>query len=225
MLTDELERRLRERLDALGPAPRAELLHVLILPDFERADRIGEFWGYPQSREFADLLIDCEEDRTLRAASKRMGDDSAMRARWSDAWILAAIDWAADADPAKIIAAADAINHAIPTIEEVEHAIQFLGAAGLVRYSDTSLRLTEEGRRVCRRTETKDIFTTLDRLHALLKTLPEVDEASNAESVLDRSTYLSALQRYETDIAKELPELYGQGTSSANRDGDDGPTA
>src|SRR4029450_1157661 len=65
--TYELERLLRERLDALGPAPRAELLHVLRLPDFERADRIGEFWGYPQSRAFADLLIDCEEDRTLRA--------------------------------------------------------------------------------------------------------------------------------------------------------------
>ena len=47
--------------------PRAELLHVLMLPDFERADRIGEFWGYPQSRAFAELLIDCEEDRTLRA--------------------------------------------------------------------------------------------------------------------------------------------------------------
>ena len=51
---DELERRLRERLDALGPAPRAELLHVLMLPDFERADRIGEFWGYPESRAFAE---------------------------------------------------------------------------------------------------------------------------------------------------------------------------
>jgi hypothetical protein len=37
MTPDELERRLRERLDALGPAPRAELLHVLMLPDFERA--------------------------------------------------------------------------------------------------------------------------------------------------------------------------------------------
>jgi len=37
------------------------------MPDFERADRIGEFWGYPQSRAFAELLIDCEEDRTLRA--------------------------------------------------------------------------------------------------------------------------------------------------------------
>jgi hypothetical protein len=54
MRPDELERRLRERLDALGPAPRAELLHVLMLPDFDRADRIGEFWGYPESRTFAD---------------------------------------------------------------------------------------------------------------------------------------------------------------------------
>lgn len=32
----DLERRLLARLDALGPAPRAELLHVLMLPDFER---------------------------------------------------------------------------------------------------------------------------------------------------------------------------------------------
>jgi len=64
---DQFQRRIRERLDALGPAPRAELLHVLMLPDFERADRIGEFWGYPESRTFAELLIDCEEDRTLRA--------------------------------------------------------------------------------------------------------------------------------------------------------------
>jgi hypothetical protein len=29
MRPDELERRIRARLDALGPAPRAELLHVL----------------------------------------------------------------------------------------------------------------------------------------------------------------------------------------------------
>ena len=63
----EMEQALRERLDALSPAPRAELLHVLMLPDFERADRIGEFWSYPESRAFAELLIDCEEDRTLRA--------------------------------------------------------------------------------------------------------------------------------------------------------------
>ena len=33
---EHLERQLREGLDALGPAPRAELLHVLMLPDLER---------------------------------------------------------------------------------------------------------------------------------------------------------------------------------------------
>jgi hypothetical protein len=34
--------------------------------DFERADRIGEFWGNPKTRTFAELLIDREEDRTPR---------------------------------------------------------------------------------------------------------------------------------------------------------------
>jgi hypothetical protein len=67
MRPDQLERRLRARIDASGPAPRAELLHVLMLPDFERADRIGEFWGNAKTRTFAELLIDCEDDRTLRA--------------------------------------------------------------------------------------------------------------------------------------------------------------
>ena len=38
-----------------------------MLPDFDRADRIGEFWGNPMTQTFAELLIDCEEDRTLRA--------------------------------------------------------------------------------------------------------------------------------------------------------------
>ena len=63
---ERVERVLRDRLEALGPAPRAELLHVLTLPELERAERIGEFWSYPQSRTFAELMIDCEEDRTLR---------------------------------------------------------------------------------------------------------------------------------------------------------------
>jgi hypothetical protein len=67
VVLEEMEDALRERLQALPPAARAELLHVLMLPDFERADRIGEFWSYPESRAFAELLIDCEEDRMLRA--------------------------------------------------------------------------------------------------------------------------------------------------------------
>jgi hypothetical protein len=40
-----------------APRPHAARLRV--------ADLIGEFWGYPESRSFAELLIDCEEDQTL----------------------------------------------------------------------------------------------------------------------------------------------------------------
>ena len=55
-----------------GPArfsqhPHKDRPPAKTLLDFDRADRIGEFWSYPQSRAFAELLIDCEEDRTLRA--------------------------------------------------------------------------------------------------------------------------------------------------------------
>jgi hypothetical protein len=67
MRPDELERRLQERLDALGPAPRAELLHVLMLLDFNRADAIGSYWENPATRTFGELPIDCEEEGTLRA--------------------------------------------------------------------------------------------------------------------------------------------------------------
>ena len=62
-----MEAARRQRLASLSPAARAELLHVLQLPDFDRADRIGEFWGHPETRTFGELLIDCEEDKALRA--------------------------------------------------------------------------------------------------------------------------------------------------------------
>jgi hypothetical protein len=32
--------------------------------DVDRAERIGEFWGRPESHTFAELLIECEEDQT-----------------------------------------------------------------------------------------------------------------------------------------------------------------
>jgi len=48
------------------PAP---LLHIPGLPDLDCAERIGEFWSYPQSRTFAELLIESEEDRTLLTIS------------------------------------------------------------------------------------------------------------------------------------------------------------
>jgi hypothetical protein len=64
---EALDQEYRRRLLALPPAARAELIHVLRLPDFDRAERIGEFWGHPETRTFAELLIDLEEDKTLKA--------------------------------------------------------------------------------------------------------------------------------------------------------------
>jgi hypothetical protein len=41
-----------------------------MLPDFERADRIGEFWDYPESRAFAELLFDSRRtERSGRCSS------------------------------------------------------------------------------------------------------------------------------------------------------------
>ena len=65
-LTD-LEHTLRDRLDAIGPAPRAVLLRRLKLPDHDRARRIGELYGDPRTLAFAKLLIDLEESPHARA--------------------------------------------------------------------------------------------------------------------------------------------------------------
>jgi hypothetical protein len=67
MRPDQLERRIRERLDALGPVSARRTPPRPAPADLDRAERIGTFWGHPESRPFTELLIDCEEDRTLRA--------------------------------------------------------------------------------------------------------------------------------------------------------------
>ncbi len=64
---EDLDRTLRDRLDAIGPEARAILLHVLKLPDLERVRSIGEFYADPRTRTFAQLLIDLEESPHARA--------------------------------------------------------------------------------------------------------------------------------------------------------------
>jgi len=55
------------RLSSVRNGSRAStVLHVLMLPDFERLTESARTRGNTKTRTFAELLIDCEEDRTLR---------------------------------------------------------------------------------------------------------------------------------------------------------------
>jgi hypothetical protein len=55
------------RYAALMYISKIELLHVLMLPDFERADPDRHVPGSPRRRTFGELLIDLEEDKAARA--------------------------------------------------------------------------------------------------------------------------------------------------------------
>jgi hypothetical protein len=63
---EEIEAGLLARLEALPPAARAELLHVL-RPRLRPRDAISEFWGHPEKRTFGELLIDLEEEPAAKA--------------------------------------------------------------------------------------------------------------------------------------------------------------
>jgi len=50
-----MEAALQVRLEALPPDARSELLHILRLPDFDRADAIQTFSGHPETRIFGEF--------------------------------------------------------------------------------------------------------------------------------------------------------------------------
>ena len=66
MTFEEIEAGLRPRLEALPPAARAELLHVLRIPDFHTVPIGSASSGNTGDAPSPNSLIDCEEDGTLR---------------------------------------------------------------------------------------------------------------------------------------------------------------
>jgi hypothetical protein len=99
MTFEDMEQALRTRLEALPPAARAELVHVLRLPDFDRVDRIGEFWASPETRTFGELLIDLEEDQAARpvvsspASRTTPGSEASRRLCSSPPWSCGRRGW------------------------------------------------------------------------------------------------------------------------------------
>jgi hypothetical protein len=64
---------------------------------------------------------------------------------WSDAWLLQAIAVASRhrrATLAEVLAAADSVNHALPTDEELHGALLRLTTAGFVDETDRGFQLT-----------------------------------------------------------------------------------
>jgi hypothetical protein len=59
--------RLRERVNAISPAARAELRHALMLPESEGIARIGGYGSAASIARLAELFEDARRDRTLRA--------------------------------------------------------------------------------------------------------------------------------------------------------------
>jgi hypothetical protein len=57
-----------------------------MLPDSERAGRIGSYWGNPKTRTIAELLIDCQ-DRTLRAVLVGMLREADQSWRRDNPWL------------------------------------------------------------------------------------------------------------------------------------------
>ena len=68
---------------------------------------------------------------------------------WTDAWIFASLNTSAAEQPgvalAELIATADYLNHAIPTLRELRSSLQTLHAHGLVEPREKKVALTPHG--------------------------------------------------------------------------------
>jgi hypothetical protein len=62
-----MEQLLREAIDTFSPPGPCRDAASALLPDFDRAQAIGNWWSLPRYRPFAELLMDCEEDQATRA--------------------------------------------------------------------------------------------------------------------------------------------------------------
>ena len=65
-----------------------------------------------------------------------------------DAWIFASLAARGATTLAQLVARADMLNHAIPTVAEIRSALRVLHARGLVTVAGRAIRLTRPGRAV-----------------------------------------------------------------------------
>ena len=120
---------------------------------------------------------------------------------WADAWIFSALLVTRHpAGLADLVGAADGINHAIPTPEEINGALDRLHAAGLVSRSDEQLAPTPAASELFERISSgrRSLLGIVDRIHQALvrdfgmPAAPRVFSYSDADV---RAAYEVYLQR------------------------------
>jgi hypothetical protein len=102
-------------------------------------------------------------------------------------WILLAIELASGKSPApleRIIAAADALNHAIPTQKEMQESIGWLIQKGFISEEDKEYNLAEQG---------KDL---------LIEIYLQAPKLFNAWDLLKRRFFMSRVPRKTANISQ-----------------------
>lgn len=95
--------------------------------------------------------------------------------RWSDAWLFLAIGYSiqkGESSLARVIGAADGIQHAVLTWEEVDGGLFRLGRAGYVTVRDGRVSLTQQGRLIFEGLKKRTLIDRLDELAAAIGAPP-----------------------------------------------------
>ena len=133
---------------------------------------------------------------------------------WGDSWVLMAVAKSTTSDLADILFMADAINKAILSVEEIEHAVHKLVPAGLLSVSEDRFGITPQGQALIDEAlgATPSVYEALDWLEDRFAELPEPEDRSWK---LDPGVHSDAWRRYREkfrEIFERLQEEKRRGT-------------
>jgi len=126
------------------------------------------------------------------------------------AWILLSVP----EDPAtldRVIGIADAVNHAIPTHQELQDSLGFLRASGMIVKNEHCYHLADAGRTLLanvRNLPTDSIFDIWNRLESELS---RIELASYEPDNLPASVVADACATYNTRFWEQYQQLTAKG--------------
>jgi formylglycine-generating enzyme required for sulfatase activity len=132
---------------------------------------------------------------------------------WNDAWIFVSAVIAerlerdralhaalpvTGASLADVLAAADFLNHSVPSRAELEDAVRRLAGAGLLRVDDDLVEVAPAGEHLWR---TRPFSGLSSAVVALQTQLNRSSAPGNADWTLDEHTYAAAVREYSLRLA------------------------